>query len=131
MYCSMYSVVISNETLFLILVASPWNGFTIRHKNILNCPKSKNRFPFALYSYCHSRDIFKELSKLSQHATFEDLRITCGCLSFRCCRYTSSTENGYCITFFHANRPITLAHGTSTHSYVIGFSSRFMGLNAY
>ena len=88
----MYSVVISNETLFLILVASPWNGFTIRHKNILNCPKSKNRFPFALYSYCHSRDIFKELSKLSQHATFEDLRITCGCLSFRCCRYTSSTE---------------------------------------
>ena len=38
---------------------------------------------------------------------------------------------GYCITFFHANRPITLAHGTSTHSYVIGFSSRFMGLNAY
>ena len=30
-----------------------------------------------------------------------------------------------------ANRPITLAHGSNTHSYVIGFCSRFMGLKAY
>ena len=134
MYCNIYSVVISNETFFLILAASPWNGYTIRHKNILNCPKSKKRFPFALYSYCHAQDIFKELSKLSKHVTFEGLRITCDCLSFRSCRCPSFRERmfyGYCITFFHANRPITLAHGTNTHSYVIGFCSRLIGLNIY
>ena len=59
----------------LILAASPWNEFTIRHKNIFNCPKSKKTFLFALHSYCPARDIFKELTKLSQHATFQS-RVT-------------------------------------------------------
>ena len=32
--------------------------------------------------------------------------------------------------FFYVNRAITLGHGTNTHSYVIGFCSRLMGLKA-
>ena len=37
----------------------------------------------------------------------------------------------YCIIFFHANDPVTLAYCTSTHSYIIDFCSRIMGLKAY
>ena len=33
--------------------------------------------------------------------------------------------------FFYVNRAITPAHGANTHSYVVGFCSRLMGLNAY
>ena len=90
--------------------------------------------PFALCSYCHVLDIFEELNKLLQHATFKDLRIAFDCLSFRSCGRTSIRETmfyGHCMIFSHANRPVTLAYGTSRYSCVIGFYSRIMGLKAY
>ena len=58
----------------------------------------KKWFLFALHSYCHARDMFQE----EQHATFEELRITCDCFNFRSCRCTSLREKfyGYWKTFF-------------------------------
>ena len=98
------------------------------------CLKFRKRFPFALCNNSHVPDVFEEVAKLLQHATFEDLRVTFDCLSFRSCRCTSFREKmlyGYCIIFFQTNRPVTLAYGTSSHSYVIGFCSRIIGLKAY
>ena len=76
---------------------------------------------------------FKEATKLSQHATFGDFRITFDCLSFRRCRRTSFREKkfyGYCI-FLYGNLPMTPAYSTDTHSYVISFCLRLMWLKAY
>ena len=85
MYCNIYSVVIFNETFqflrnFLLYLHEV--ELLLSTKNILVCPKSKRRHPFVLHSYCHVRDIFREATKLSQHATFGELRIAFNWFSF-------------------------------------------------